>query len=253
MRCLITILLCVVISFGMTANSNAKPRNSEEKPDTGAVIKNLSIIIDDLEKQSEQLKNQCADSTLLRDKLSNRISEFTRNSKATTDDLEVYLEKLNFNTMLFDKEARDEVKNRLKNYPESDLRASYVTILEMQESLDKPYDETTNASFIKELTKVGKHVLKPHKEAFTKLSEYIKDYNFYMYELARLFQAMDDDGYRTSPAELVEDEDAGYLWEVPFTQKMLIIYKNKSGKLDDGEPEMLRKSCRDAFSDFNFK
>ena len=120
----------------------------------------------------------------------------------------------------------------------------------MKESLNEPYSEESNNGFIKEATNVKSAILPSHKVDFDKLVSQINDYNYYMFELARLFVAADEDKYRKTAEELVKDEDAEYLLEVPYTSKMLRLYRQRRGVLKPSEKAELKTACSDAFPDF---
>lgn len=251
MKQTIIILFFVAMGFNCMAQNNKNIDNNK----VNRVKKELvNQVVKPMRTTADQLLRDINNAQALYDKLKDR-----RISKATTphaeeSQLENYLEQFSFDEMFEMAEGKWLVKQDVLDFinsePDSDIKKAYLLVLNMKESLNEPYDEESNNQFIKESAKVKDAIRPQHKQAFDKLVSQINDYNYFMFELARLFVAADEDKYRKSAEQLVKDEDAEYLLDVPYTSKMLRLYRQKRGELNQREKTELKNSCSDAFPDF---
>ncbi len=251
MKHIIFVLFFVAMGFNCIAQSNKGLDNNE----VNKVKKELvNQVINPMRKTADQLLRDINNAQALYDKLKDRHFAVTTSSQFGEKKLEEYLGQLSFEE-LFEAESgkwfvKSNVLDIINNEPDSDLKRTYLLALDMKESLNEPYNEETNNQYIKEAAKLKEFILPSHKADFDKLVSQINDYNYYMFELARLFVAADEDKYRKTPEELVKDEDAEYLIDVPYTYKMLRLYRQRRGQLNPEEKTELKNACSDAFPDF---
>ena len=142
---------------------------------------------------------------------------------------------------------RDNLLEQLE-FDNSEMARAYRLSIKIMESLEKVYNEKTNTELINEAS-TYKTVLTQHQSAFDKLVSMVNDYNYYMFELARIFVAADEDNYKASAKVLTDREDASYLMEVPYTKKVLMEYIKKQGILPRSYQLDLQNGCPDAFSE----
>lgn len=251
MKHIIFVLFFVAMGFNCIAQSNKGLDNNE----VNKVKKELvNQVINPMRKTADQLLRDINNAQALYDRLKDRHFAVTTSSQFGENKLEEYLGQLSFEE-LFETESgkwfvKSDVLDIINNEPDSDLKRAYLLSLDMKESLNEPYNEETNNQYIKEAAKLKEFILPSHKADFDKLVSQINDYNYYMFELARLFVAADEDKYRKTPEELVKDEDAEYLKDVPYTYKMLRLYRQRRGILKPEEKAELKAACSDAFPDF---
>jgi len=134
-------------------------------------------------------------------------------------------------------------------------QACLLTI-DMVESLYQAYDEKTNARFI-EKASACKGILQ--ESVYDDLVEKINDYNYYMFELSRIFDAFNNSKKDLRPSEwksiddymrtLLKSEDAEYLFDVPYIHDVLHEYIHWRGQLPENLKHELYRACPDAFFD----
>lgn len=252
MKHIIFILFFVAMGFTCVAQNN---KGGIDNNEVNRVKKELvNQVLNPMRKTAEQLERDINNAQALYNKLKDRKISLATTPQTGEDQLENYLGQLSFDDMFEMSEGKwfvkQDVLDVINNEPESDLKKAYLFVLDMKESLNEPYSEESNNGFIKEATNVKSAILPSHKVEFDKLVSQINDYNYYMFELARLFVAADEDKYRKTAEELVKDEDAEYLLEVPYTSKMLRLYRQRRGVLKPSEKAELKTACSDAFPDF---
>ena len=251
MKQIIIILFSVAMGFNCMAQNNKNIDNNE----VNRVKKELvNQVVKPMRTTADQLLRDINNAQALYNKLKDRRISIATTPLAGESQLENYLEQLSFDEMFEMEEGKwlvkQDVLDVINSEPDSDIKKAYLLVLDMKESLNEPYEEESNNQFIKESAKVKDAIRPQHKQAFDKLVSQINDYNYYMFELARLFVAADEDKYRKNAEQLVKDEDAEYLLEIPYTSKMLRLYRQKRGELNQREKAELKNACSDAFPDF---
>lgn len=142
------------------------------------------------------------------------------------------------------------------------VKTAYQTIIDMKLSLNTLYDKATNDQYIKDADEIRGYVIDQHKPSFDKLVSQINDYEYYMYELARMFVVYDETEQKLTAADLknakkVDDyiqklltqEKALFLLDVPYTRNILYEYILLNGEISDGLKNDLKEACADAFTD----
>lgn len=245
----IIFILFVAMGFTCVAQND---KGSIDNNEVNRVRKELvNQAVTPMRRMADQLERDINNAQSLYNRLSNRKYSITSLVSQGDNNLEEYLNSFPSLEEMFAENANDDgfVLEQIGNGDSSDLRTLYQLIFEMKQSLTEPYDESSNNKFIKEAAN-SRALLPQHKQEFDKLVSQINDYNYYMFELARLFVAADEDQYSKTAEQLVKDEDAEYLLEVPYTSKMLRLYRQKRGALNQREKAELKNACSDAFPDF---
>lgn len=251
MKHLILIVFVVAMGFTCVAQNNKSIDNNEVNT---VKTKLKKYVIKPMSNIADQLERDLNNAQTLYDKLKERNFNFTSPTAQGENKLEEYLNSFSSLKEMFDENVDQDgyVLEKISNGDNPDLKSLYQLIFAMKQSLSEPYDEVTNNQYIKAASN-NNAVLPQHKPEFDKLVSQINDYNYYMYELARLFVAADEDNYRKSVKELVKDEDAEYLLEVPYTSEMLRLYCERGKRGEELTPEKkaeLKTACSDAFPDF---
>lgn len=252
MKQIIFILFSVAMGFTCVAQNN---KGGIDNNEVNRVKKELvNQVLTPMRKTADQLLQDINKAQALYDRLKDRKLPLVTSPQTGDSRLEVYLEQVSFKDM-FEKEdekwyVKQDVLDMVNDEPESSIKKAYLLVIDMKESLNQPYDEESNNRFIKEAVNVKDAILPSHKDEFDLLVSQIDDYNYYMFELARLFVAADEDNYHKSATQLAEDEDATYLLDVPYTCITLSAYIDSSGKLTDNKKAELKNACYDAFPDF---
>lgn len=254
MKHIIFVLFFVAMGFNCIAQSNKGLDNNE----VNKVKKELvNQVINPMRKTADQLLRDINNAQALYDRLKDRHFSMATSTLVGEGQLEEYLSQFSFDDLFEAEEGKwfvkQDVVDVINNELDSDLKRAYLLALDMKKSLNEPYNEETNNQYIKEAAKLKEFILPSHTADFEKLVSQINDYNYYMFELARLFVAADEDKYRKTLEELVKDEDAPYLLDVPYTKTMLQLYisrKKAKQELTPQEKAELKAACSDAFPDF---
>lgn len=240
MKYISLVLIALFCCLGSAAQSNKKVKQATIDALCNS-IKNSAI--DPLDAEIQSLQDQIESVKSQIERIKNR--KFTKKSEENnTEELlsgygslnEIYKNRNNLRDLL--------------DSDDSDMAQTYLLIIDMEESLGKAYNEKTNAQLIERSSKYSS-VLPQHNTngEFDELVSMVNDYNYYMFELARLFVAADEDNYRSNAKELTDREDAPYLMKVPFTKKVLTEYIRKRGLLPYNYKKDLQNGCPDAFSE----
>lgn len=237
MKKLILIFILAAVGF----NCEAK------EPKIDEIIKDMSPVVTSLEDSVKRLEADLTAAKELYNKIKDR-KYVLPSALPDENSVETYLDSFDSLKEMFAK--GNQVRDKLYESSESKLCAAYGYILHMIGTLSRPYEEPMNNQYIEFGPKLAEFVRPKHKEEFDRLLNHINDYNYYMFELARMFVAADSDGYNKDIETLVKDEDAPYLLEVPYTSEMLEMYIREKGKLPQDAKAELYKSCPDAFPDF---
>lgn len=252
MKHIIIILFFVAMGFNCVAQNDTGIDNNAVNRVKKELIKQ---VLNPLNQTADQLLRDINNAQALYSRLKDRHWGVETSSQLEENKLEDYLSQFSFGELFEEDDnkwfVKSDVLDVINNEPDSNLKRAYLLVLDMKESLNEPYNEETNNQFIKDATELKEFILPSHKAGFDSLVSHIKDYNFYMYELARLFAAADDDKYSKTVEQLVKDEDAPYLMEIPYTSKMLRLYCERGKKgLTSEEKDELKTACPDAFPDF---
>lgn len=248
MKHIILILFFVAMGFTCIAQNNKGIDNN----DVNRLRKDLANqVLNPMHKIADQLERDINNAQTLYKKLKNRKYNITSPASQEGKKLEEYLKSFSSLKEMFTENANGDgfVLEQINNGDNAELKSLYQLIFAMKQSLEEPYDEITNNQYIQEASN-SSSILPQHKSEFEKLISQINDYNYYMFELARLFVAADEDKYNKTAKELVKDEDAEYLMDVPYTSKILRIYIQRKGLLNQEEKAELKAACSDAFPDF---
>lgn len=219
MRYLALTLLVLMCPWGLFAQSNKVKQSSVNKLSESVRIN----AIDPLDNEIQSLQNQITSIKSQIDRVKNR-NHTKKPAGGNIQDLlsdytslhEIYLNRAD----LLDRFESDG----------SEMAQTYSLAIRMMESLEKVYNKTTNAQLINSAS-LHKAVLPKHRQAFEELVTMVTDYNFYMYELARLFVAADEDNYKSSAKDLTDRENAPHLMNVPYTNRVLTKYITGGGIL----------------------
>lgn len=237
-------MLMVAVGFTCRAQDN-KAVNNIRKSLTQQVIVPMRKTATDLERRLTEVQG-------IYDRLKDR--KYT-----SPDDLKDYLNDLTFDEMFDELDpgteewksyVRKAVEDSVANAPESEFKRAYLRAFAMKKSLNVPYNKETNERFITDAAEIKGIILPAHAQGFEELADRIDDYNYYMFELSRLFVAADEDKYCKRVEILVKDEEAEELLKVPYTAGMLRMYLKKKGQLTPAQKAELKQSCPEAFPDY---
>jgi len=235
MRYLSLIFICLLFSLDSQAQKKA---NQKAVDNLSTSIQNN--VINPLNAEVTNLQNQIDAIQLKIARIKNR--KFVKRTNGNSMN---FLSEYTTFTEIY--EDRENIKDNLSS-DESEIAQAYLLAIEMKESLERVYNEKTNAKYIEQASSC-KAILPQHRAEFDEVVYMINDYNYYMFELARLFVAADEDGYKTTANALADREDALYLIKVPYTKRVLSEYINKKGSLSQNYKSDLKNACPDAFSD----
>lgn len=233
--------LCSITVFGQ----NRKVDKSIEK-----AIEANEIIIEDLKDTVAVLNSQCG-------KLDSIIQGIsTRQFPRTLSEVELAkeLEKLTIKGIWMN---QNNIHAKLKLAKNTETAKYYFQIIEIYESLNRPYNEEVNEKYIKLLDTDDMKWLPIHGDNIKILSSSVKDYRFVMFELARVFKIID--GLEGNPEaiknRLNESDELEFITDdIPYAYRCVERYINlkatPNDKIKKELLEELKQSCLDAFSDF---
>lgn len=243
-----TLLLLLILGFTTQAKVLPGKNDSKFEKNITEASTRLGVVIEELNRTLENVKAELEEAEKYYNQYINRQLQKAGAAPTPQMSLDEYVGKFFSLTDFYNASLNDEDLTAIfAESPDSELKNTYLLILAMEGSLHAPYDEVTNNEFISQ-SKIHKQVLPQHQKDFEILVSQINDYNFYMYELARMFEA-----YQNQPRDaetLVKEEDAQYLLNVPYTAKMLKRYVNSRGQLPSQYKAELYKSAPDAFYQF---
>lgn len=238
---MLLVFLCSITVLGQ----NRKVDKSIEK-----AIEANEVIIGDLKDTVAVLNSQCSKL----DSIIRGIS--TRQFPRTLSEVELQkeLEKLTIKGIWMN---QNNIHAKLKLAKNTETAKYYFQIIEIYESLDRPYNEEVNEKYIKLLDTADMKWMPIHGDNIKKLSSSVKDYRFVMFELARVFKIID--GLEGNPAairdRLNESDELEFITDdIPYAYRCVEKYINfRATSNDDKKGELLndlKLSCPDAFSDF---
>ncbi len=239
MRVYILVLLVSICSLS-TLGQNRKINNRDIQKIEEANETVIQALDDSIAVLKRNIRKQ--------DSIINRLSKRQFPRVVSEDEITKVLETKNLKDICKDKGIRKKLKSATCK-----LAKDYSLIIEMYESLDKAYDESSNDEYIKKLKEIT--VLTEHTSEFKNLSSCINDYRFVTYELVRVLKIIDElskEAEDTIMERLENDGDLDYITrDHPFVWRN---FKDYIGVKNDKEAKetilnKLRKSCPGAFND----
>ena len=137
------------------------------------------------------------------------------------------------------------VRKFLKWLPKkSDHADAYLKVLDMAASLDTIYDAKKNEGYCAGINGMKGKLYKLHHTGFDALASNVKDYNFVMFELSRVFDIVDKKNY--SYPTLHKNGETKFIDNIPYTKRQLKDYINDS-KQRKAIRVKLKEACPEAF------
>lgn len=235
-------VLVIVLTLGFI-NSSAEYINMKAVKEA---IKNLEFVKEGLEKQKNDLNDKLNAANKYASLCLSRVSIIPGSNSMKIEDF------ISQFPSIYDLYGDERSMQYLKDAPDSDLKRTYLLILDMIASLNNPYDEITNDQYIKDAAIYKTLIVDNHIKEFNDLVSQINDYYFYMLELAKVFEAADKDNYETKAEKLAVEEEADFLIYVPYTIKVLKEYIKNKGDLPKSIQIELGKSCPKAFPKYKY-
>lgn len=133
----------------------------------------------------------------------------------------------------------------------SDHVDTYLKVLDMAASLDNIYDGTKNKKYREDIAYIkNKKLLYPkHHNGFDILASNVKDYNFVMFELSRVFDIVDKNEKNRKKCTYANLHDSGetkFIDNIPYAKRQLKDYINDS-KQRKAIRVKLKEACPEAF------
>lgn len=137
------------------------------------------------------------------------------------------------------------VRKFLKWLPKkSDHADAYLKVLDMAASLDTIYDAKKNEGYCAGINGMKGKLYKLHHTGFDALASNVKDYNFVMFELSRVFDIVDKKNY--SYSTLLRNGETKFIDNIPYAKKQLQDYI-KYSKQRKAIRVKLKEACPEAF------
>lgn len=239
----------ILIIFALICAINVDGQNRKVGKSVEKAVEANQIIIEDLKDTITSLNSLYSKLDTIIQKISKR--EFPRS--ISEQDLEKELRNLTIKGVW---KNQNNIQAKLKLAKDTDLAKNYSQILNICNSLDEPYNETTNADNIKLLDKIK--VLDCHIDDYKVLSSSVNDYRFVMFELARVFKIIDglDGNPKAIKDKLNGSDELEFITDnIPYAHRCVERYINfrASNRGDAAKAELLKELkqvCPDAFFDF---
>lgn len=124
---------------------------------------------------------------------------------------------------------------------------TYLKVLVMAASLDTIYDAKKNEGYCKDIANIKnkKMLFQDHRKGFETLASNVKDYNFVMFELSRVFD-MVDNKKGCSYKALKNSGETKFIDNIPFAKKKLQDYIDVSEQRKAIRVK-LKEACPEAF------
>ena len=137
------------------------------------------------------------------------------------------------------------VRKFLKWLPKkSDHADAYLKVLDMAASLDTIYDAKKNEGYCAGINGMKGKLYKLHHTGFDALASNVKDYNFVMFELSRVFDIVDKKNY--SYSTLLRNGETKFIDNIPYAKKQLQDYIDVSEQRKAIRVK-LKEACPEAF------
>ena len=219
--------------FTMSVQAQMKKKQYNLKKDSleKCIVKKLT--------QMENLENEknCQDALI------KKISERTfhlANAQEIEKKFLSHFEKLN--DLIADSVN---VRKFLKWLPKkSDHADAYLKVLDMAASLDTIYDAKKNEGYCAGINGMKGKLYKLHHTGFDALASNVKDYNFVMFELSRVFDIVDKKNY--SYPTLHKNGETKFIDNIPYAKKQLQDYIDVSEQRKAIRVK-LKEACPEAF------
>ena len=142
------------------------------------------------------------------------------------------------------------VRKFLKWLPKkSDHADAYLKVLDMAASLDTIYDAKKNEGYCAGINGMKGKLYKLHHTGFDALASNVKDYNFVMFELSRVFDIVDKNEKNRKKCTYANLHDSGetkFIDNIPYAKRQLKDYINDS-KQRKAIRVKLKEACPEAF------
>lgn len=227
------LITLVFFMFTMSVQAQMKKKQYNLKKDSleKCIVKKLT--------QMENLENEknCQDALIK--KISERTFHLANAQEIEKKFLSHY-EKLN--DLIADSVN---VRKFLKWLPKkSDHADAYLKVLDMAASLDTIYDAKKNEGYCAGINGMKGKLYKLHHTGFDALASNVKDYNFVMFELSRVFDIVDKKNY--SYSTLLRNGETKFIDNIPYAKKQLQDYI-KYSKQRKAIRVKLKEACPEAF------
>ena len=227
------LITLVFFMFTMSVQAQMKKKQYNLKKDSleKCIVKKLT--------QMENLENEknCQDALIK--KISERTFHLANAQEIEKKFLSHY-EKLN--DLIADSVN---VRKFLKWLPKkSDHADAYLKVLDMAASLDTIYDAKKNEGYCAGINGMKGKLYKLHHTGFDALASNVKDYNFVMFELSRVFDIVDKKNY--SYPTLHKNGETKFIDNIPYAKRQLQDYIDVSEQRKAIRVK-LKEACPEAF------
>lgn len=233
-------LVFLMVTMGVQAQMTKSQYKNEKK----LLVKFIA------EKQNDSLA--CENKKKRLDSLTTELSQRTfrlTNPKYVEEKFLSHYEDLNI--LIADSANVRDFFKWLTTESKSDHVDTYLKVLDMAASLDNIYDGTKNKKYREDITYIkNKKLLYPkHYRGFDILASNVKDYNFVMFELSRVFDIVDKNEKNRKKCTYANLHDSGetkFIDNVPYAKRQLKDYINDS-KQRKAIRVKLKEACPEAF------
>lgn len=233
-------LVFLMVTMGVQAQMTKSQYKNEKK----LLVKFIA------EKQNDSLA--CENKKKRLDSLTTELSQRTfrlTNPKYVEEKFLSHYEDLNI--LIADSANVRDFFKWLTTESKSDHVDAYLKVLDMAASLDNIYDGTKNKKYREDITYIkNKKLLYPkHHKGFDILASNVKDYNFVMFELSRVFDIVDKNEknrIKCTYANLHDSGETKFIDNVPYAKRQLKDYINDS-KQRKAIRVKLKEACPEAF------
>ena len=233
-------LVFLMVTMGVQAQMTKSQYKNEKK----LLVKFIA------EKQNDSLA--CENKKKRLDSLTTELSQRTfrlTNPKYVEEKFLSHYEDLNI--LIADSANVRDFFKWLTTESKSDHVDAYLKVLDMAASLDNIYDGTKNKKYREDIAYIkNKKLLYPkHHKGFDILASNVKDYNFVMFELSRVFDIVDKNEknrIKCTYANLHDSGETKFIDNVPYAKRQLKDYINDS-KQRKAIRVKLKKACSEAF------
>ena len=233
-------LVFLMVTMGVQAQMTKSQYKNEKK----LLVKFIA------EKQNDSLA--CENKKKRLDSLTTELSQRTfrlTNPKYVEEKFLSHYEDLNI--LIADSANVRDFFKWLTTESKSDHVDTYLKVLDMAASLDNIYDGTKNKKYREDITYIkNKKLLYPkHHKGFDILASNVKDYNFVMFELSRVFDIVDKNEknrIKCTYANLHDSGETKFIDNVPYAKRQLKDYINDS-KQRKAIRVKLKEACPEAF------
>lgn len=229
-----TILIYIFLLIGSVSAFAQK-----EKDITNAIA-TMKSLQDSIKAENRVLEESCRK---LRDAIKlaeNRMSLLDAMDPDTIVKREI--EKYTLDSILTNMEIREILE---KNKNKSNYAVTYLTIIDMNNSMGKDggYNKKENEGFKDNIPTIQNNILERHKEAFDGIASKIRDYQYIIKELLRVFKLIDSKKYSTEES-LNKDYQLVYINNYEYALEKLKDYIGNQKSGDIGKPSDVRSNIK---------